>query len=48
MNTTDNAGDDMLAIAAPRAYTADFGAPLPEVSFDAARDNSYCRPDRAR
>ena len=36
-----------LRDAAQRAYAADFGAPLPEVSFDAARDNPYYRPDRA-
>jgi hypothetical protein len=37
-----------LRDAARRAYASDFGAPLPEVSFAAARDNAYYRPDRAR
>ncbi len=37
-----------LRDAARRAYASDFGAPLPEVSFDTARDFPYYRPDRAR
>jgi hypothetical protein len=36
---------DEIREAAARAYAAEYGQPLPEVSFEEVRENPYYRPN---